>query len=59
MIAKAKEIAPGKPIRYLVNTHAHFDHSGGLRTYADEGAIIVTDGANRAYYEQPGRRRAT
>jgi sugar lactone lactonase YvrE/glyoxylase-like metal-dependent hydrolase (beta-lactamase superfamily II) len=52
VIAKAKELAPGKPVRYLVNTHAHFDHSGGLRTYVDEGAIIVTDAANRAFYEQ-------
>ena len=52
VIAKAKETAPGKPIRYLVNTHAHFDHSGGLRTYVDEGAIIVTDAGNRAFYEQ-------
>jgi len=52
VIAKAKEIAPGKPIKYLVNTHTHFDHSGGLRTYVNEGAIIVTDAANRAYYEQ-------
>jgi len=52
VIAKAKEIAPGKPIKYLINTHAHFDHSGGLRTYVSEGAIIVTDAANRAYYEQ-------
>ena len=24
VIAKAKETAPGKPIRYLVNTHTHF-----------------------------------
>ncbi len=52
VIARAKEIAPGKPIKYLVNTHAHFDHSGGLRTYVNEGAIIVTDAANRAFYER-------
>ncbi len=52
VIAKAKELAPGKPIRYLVNSHSHFDHSGGLRTYVDEGAIIVTDAGNRAFYEQ-------
>ena len=52
VIAKAKELAPGKPIKYLVNTHTHFDHSGGLRTYVNEGAIIVTDAANRAFYEQ-------
>jgi sugar lactone lactonase YvrE/glyoxylase-like metal-dependent hydrolase (beta-lactamase superfamily II) len=52
VIAKAKETVPGKPIRYLVNTHAHFDHSGGLRTYVDEGALIVTDSGNRPFYEQ-------
>jgi sugar lactone lactonase YvrE/glyoxylase-like metal-dependent hydrolase (beta-lactamase superfamily II) len=52
VIAKARELAPGKPIKYLVNTHTHFDHSGGLRTYVNEGAIIVTDAANRAFYEQ-------
>ena len=52
VIAKAKETIPNKPIKYLVNTHAHFDHSGGLRTYVDEGAIIVTHQMNQAYYEQ-------
>lgn len=52
VIAKAKEIIPGKPIKYLVNTHAHFDHSGGLRTYVHEGATIVTEAANKPYYEK-------
>ena len=52
VIAKVKETIPNKPIRYLVNTHAHFDHSGGLRTYVAEGATIVTHEMNRPYYEQ-------
>lgn len=52
VIAKAKEIIPGKPIKYLVNTHAHFDHSGGLRAYVAEGATIVTDAANKTYYQK-------
>jgi glyoxylase-like metal-dependent hydrolase (beta-lactamase superfamily II) len=52
VIAKVKEIIPGKPIKYLINTHAHFDHAGGLRTYVDEGAVIVTHALNRPYYEQ-------
>ena len=43
---------PNKPIRYLINTHVHFDHSGGLRTYVDEGATIVTHEMNKPYYEQ-------
>ena len=52
VIAKVKETIPNKPIRYLVNTHVHFDHSGGLRTYVDEGATIVTHEMNRPYYEK-------
>ena len=52
VIAKVKETMPGKPIRYLVNTHAHFDHSGGLRTYVAEGATIVTHEMNRPYNEK-------
>ena len=51
VIAKVKELIPGKPIRYLINSHVHFDHSGGLRTYVDEGATIVTHALNRPYYE--------
>ncbi len=52
VIAKVKETIPGKPIRYVINSHHHFDHSGGLRTYVDEGATIVTHQLNRPYYEQ-------
>ena len=50
-IAKLKELIPGKPIKYLINTHAHFDHAGGLRTYVDEGSTIVTLPMNQAFYE--------
>jgi glyoxylase-like metal-dependent hydrolase (beta-lactamase superfamily II) len=52
VIAEAHRLAPGKPIRYVVNTHVHFDHSGGLRTYVAEGATIVTSAANKAFYER-------
>lgn len=52
VIAKVKATFPGKPIKYLINTHAHFDHSGGLRTFADEGATIVTLQPNQSYYEK-------
>jgi len=52
VIAKVKELIPGKPIKYVINTHAHFDHSGGLRTYVDAGATIVTHEINKAYYQK-------
>lgn len=52
VIAEAKKLVPDKPIRYVVNTHHHFDHSGGLRTYVAEGATIVTHQMNRPFYEQ-------
>jgi len=51
VIAEVKKLFPAKPIRYLINTHHHFDHSGGLRTYVAEGATIVTHQSNKAFYE--------
>jgi glyoxylase-like metal-dependent hydrolase (beta-lactamase superfamily II) len=52
VIAKTKEVIPNKPIRFVVNTHVHFDHSGGLRPFVDEGATVVTHRSNRAFYEK-------
>jgi len=52
VIDAVKKTVPGKPIRYVINTHPHFDHSGGLRTYAAEGATVITQRDNIPYYEQ-------
>jgi glyoxylase-like metal-dependent hydrolase (beta-lactamase superfamily II) len=52
VIAKVKETIPNKPIKSVINTHVHFDHSGGLRTYVAEGATIVTHELNKPYYEK-------
>lgn len=48
--AIVKEV-PDKPIRYLVNTHSHYDHMGGLRTYLHIGATVITHQRNRLFYE--------
>ena len=49
-LAALRTVVPGKPVTHVINTHIHFDHSGGLRTYAAEGATIVTHPDNIAYY---------
>jgi glyoxylase-like metal-dependent hydrolase (beta-lactamase superfamily II) len=52
VIAEVKKLVPNKPIKYVVSTHHHFDHSGGLRTYVAEGATVVTHASNKAYFEK-------
>jgi glyoxylase-like metal-dependent hydrolase (beta-lactamase superfamily II) len=52
VIAEAKKDIPNKPIKYVVNTHNHFDHSGGLRTFIAEGATIITHQQNEAYFKK-------
>ncbi|HUO38900.1 MAG TPA: MBL fold metallo-hydrolase [Mycobacterium sp.] len=52
VMAETRRLIPDKPIRYVINTHLHSDHSGGLRTYVDAGATVVTQSENRAFYER-------
>jgi glyoxylase-like metal-dependent hydrolase (beta-lactamase superfamily II) len=51
IIAKIKETVPGKPIRYVVPTHYHVDHIGGVRGYVAEGTTVVTTPGNRRFFE--------
>lgn len=52
VIAEGKKLVPNKPIRYLINTHHHFDHSGGIRTYVAEGVTIITHRINTNFYNR-------
>jgi glyoxylase-like metal-dependent hydrolase (beta-lactamase superfamily II) len=52
VIAEAKKLIPGKPVKYVVNTHSHIDHSSGLRAAVAEGATILTHQANKGYLEK-------
>jgi glyoxylase-like metal-dependent hydrolase (beta-lactamase superfamily II) len=55
VLAKAKETIPNKPIRYVVTSHHHWDHLGGIRSAIDEGATIVTHQSNKAFLERVAR----
>jgi glyoxylase-like metal-dependent hydrolase (beta-lactamase superfamily II) len=52
VIAEAKRLMPGKPVRFIVNTHHHFDHASGLRAFVAEGATILTHEWNRPYLQE-------
>jgi len=51
-IAEIKKVAPAKPIRYLVSTHFHYDHLGGVRSYIADGATIVTTPSAKSVIER-------
>ena len=52
VIDAAKAKYPGKPIRYLVLTHHHMDHTGGMRTFVAEGAKVIVPAGDKAYFEK-------
>ena len=52
VMAAAKRAIPNKPIRFVVNSHPHFDHAGGLATAVAEGATILTHRNNEEALER-------
>jgi glyoxylase-like metal-dependent hydrolase (beta-lactamase superfamily II) len=52
VMSAAKQAIPGKPIRFVVNSHPHFDHAGGLAAAVAEGATILTHRNNEAVLER-------
>jgi glyoxylase-like metal-dependent hydrolase (beta-lactamase superfamily II) len=59
VIEEIARIIPNKPIRYVINTHAHYDHAGGLRTYVALGVTVVTHERNKPFFEKVWARPRT
>ena len=59
LIAKAKELAPAKPVTQAIVTHHHFDHTGGLRAAVAEGLTIITHRVNESWFREAVTRKHT
>jgi len=53
LVAAIRQITD-KPIRFLINTHQHPDHTGGNENFAKLGAVIFARDQLRARLEHPG-----
>lgn len=59
LLARTAELVPGKPVTRVINSHHHFDHSGGVRTAAANGLTVVTQAANEAFYRRMAEQPST
>jgi glyoxylase-like metal-dependent hydrolase (beta-lactamase superfamily II) len=59
VIAETRRLFPNKPIRYVVNTHPHFDHSAGLAAFIAHGITVVTDDNCKFFVEAAFSERRT
>ena len=59
VLAKARELIPGKPVTQVILSHHHFDHSAGVRAAVAEGLTIITHRSNEAWFREAVRRTHT
>jgi glyoxylase-like metal-dependent hydrolase (beta-lactamase superfamily II) len=52
IISAARRKYPGKPFRYVVLTHHHLDHTGGIRAFAAQGAVVVVKKGDGDYFRR-------
>ena len=48
VIAEIRRVAGDKPIRYVVISHFHADHAGGVGAFAEAGATVLSSAENEA-----------
>ena len=51
-VDEIKKQFPNKPLRYVVNTHPHSDHTGGVPVVVAEGATLVVQENSREFFER-------
>jgi glyoxylase-like metal-dependent hydrolase (beta-lactamase superfamily II) len=59
VLEQVRKLAPGKPVNYIMSTHFHGDHTGGIRMYMREGARIITTPGSKIFFEDMARRTHT
>jgi glyoxylase-like metal-dependent hydrolase (beta-lactamase superfamily II) len=47
-----KQKFPNKPVRWVVLTHHHMDHTGGVRAMLADGATLVVGAPARAHFQK-------
>lgn len=52
VLAAANQLVAGKRVKTVINSHHHFDHAGGLRAAAAEGAVLITSNLAKPYFER-------
>src|SRR5262245_61475230 len=52
ILKAARTKYPNKPVKFLVLTHHHMDHAGGVRAFAAQGATIVVGQGSGAHFRR-------
>lgn len=55
LVDNIKKAFPGVPIRYLVVSHYHPEHMGGIRAFLENGVSIITTKGNKDYIDALAR----